>query len=611
MVGTDYRNADAESKFLDRESDIHGLFGIEVHARPLSGENLYLVGDEPINLEIAAALPVVPAKCPDPLFQNLFMRASCWVHAVGLNSVVRKDKSMQPIIDKKQEPAWRIRESWRLFIAQLREVSPARWAVVLIVFNTLLSLWYAAHLQLVPDEAYYWLWSVHPDWSYRDKGPVVAWMIYAGTWLFGSGELGVRWIGVLCGAGTSWQIFLLARRLFDERTALWCVVLALITPLFAIGSILITIDTFSVFFWAWGCNLFLDGLAENSRRDWLLLGLAVGLGFLSKFTNAMQFVSIALFALWYRPACPLLTRPWKNPGLIYSSLVFLLCCLPLLYWDYAHHWPHYVALHSRSGLDQGFQFRPGELLKYLVDQGMALSPLLFIGLLGALAGGFWLNRQSYAIRFLLSMTLPLIVTVLFFSLSVAGKGNWIAPGLVTGLILMVVIWRQWSSASRWLRAAALLGLSLALAETVVLHNTSWLSPVLKKDPLSRVKGWREMSREVLRQEMILHPDFIICNHYGVASELAFYLPEQPVKNIFTATSASMDNQFYFWPGYAGKIGYGTRAFYVTDDADHVNPVFYREFDKVSLAGDFTIKERGFAVRRVQIYLLQKGKVNEL
>ena len=30
-------------------------------------------------------------------------------------------------------------------------------------------------LDLAPDEAHYWDWSRHLDWSYYSKGPLVAW----------------------------------------------------------------------------------------------------------------------------------------------------------------------------------------------------------------------------------------------------------------------------------------------------------------------------------------------------------------------------------------------------------------------------------------------------
>ena len=53
-------------------------------------------------------------------------------------------------------------------------------AVALIVGSALLRLLYLAcncPLDLSPDEAHYWDWSRHLDWSYYSKGPGVAWLI--------------------------------------------------------------------------------------------------------------------------------------------------------------------------------------------------------------------------------------------------------------------------------------------------------------------------------------------------------------------------------------------------------------------------------------------------
>src|SRR5207248_1817565 len=41
-------------------------------------------------------------------------------------------------------------------------------------------------LDLAPDEAHYWDWSRHLDWSYYSKGPLVAWLIRASCELVGS-----------------------------------------------------------------------------------------------------------------------------------------------------------------------------------------------------------------------------------------------------------------------------------------------------------------------------------------------------------------------------------------------------------------------------------------
>ena len=48
----------------------------------------------------------------------------------------------------------------------------------------------AALLPLSADEAYYWLWSKHLAAGYLDHPPAIAWLIRAGTMLFGDTRVG-------------------------------------------------------------------------------------------------------------------------------------------------------------------------------------------------------------------------------------------------------------------------------------------------------------------------------------------------------------------------------------------------------------------------------------
>src|SRR5437879_13790086 len=103
----------------------------------------------------------------------------------------------------------------------LRQTSPVRLAVFLLFALTAYRFWFSTRLELVPDEAYYWLWSKHLAASYRDKGPAIAWIIALGTRMFGDSVFGIRFFAVLFSPGSSWLLFGLARRLHDQRSGPW------------------------------------------------------------------------------------------------------------------------------------------------------------------------------------------------------------------------------------------------------------------------------------------------------------------------------------------------------------------------------------------------------
>ena len=62
-------------------------------------------------------------------------------------------------------------------------------AALLILGATVAHLLYLGvncPLDLAPDEAHYWDWSRHLDWSYYSKGPLVAWLMRGSCELFGN-----------------------------------------------------------------------------------------------------------------------------------------------------------------------------------------------------------------------------------------------------------------------------------------------------------------------------------------------------------------------------------------------------------------------------------------
>src|SRR5688572_8004653 len=68
---------------------------------------------------------------------------------------------------------------------------------------------------LIPEEAYYWMYAQHPQLSYFDHPPMVAWAIWLGTAILGDTELGVRFVGQILMLGATGLMYLLGRMWFD------------------------------------------------------------------------------------------------------------------------------------------------------------------------------------------------------------------------------------------------------------------------------------------------------------------------------------------------------------------------------------------------------------
>jgi 4-amino-4-deoxy-L-arabinose transferase-like glycosyltransferase len=479
-----------------------------------------------------------------------------------------------------------------------------RTALILLASVTLFRLWYAAQLGLVCDETYYWMWSRHLAASYTDKGPAIALLIALGTWVFGDNPFGIRWLGVLLAAGTGWQIFRLARRLYGDRVALWSLVVACLLPLFAVGSVIMTIDTPSVFCWAWAVNVFWTALESGRTRHWIGLGLIIGAGFLAKFTNGVQLGCLFLFLLWSAPHRRFLVSR-QSVALVAA---FLVCTMPVIWWNMQVGWLHAAALHSRSGLENSFQIRPAQLLRFLGEEVGVISPLIALGMVIAAAGLLVTQQRDPRVRLLLSQFVPLYAIFTFFSLSTAGKGNWPAPALVTAVVLVVVFWQDLGQRRPAWRYAINTALGVAGVMTVAIHVVPFIylpptSPLAK--PLhglaKRSQGWEDLGAHVQKARDQYQPHLLIANHYSQASLVQFHLADHP--KIYQPTG--WHPQFALWGGYA--LAPGTRALFITDDItqnpDALGRPLKQEFKNRQLVDDFWTQYRGQNMTHLRIYLL--------
>ena len=421
-----------------------------------------------------------------------------------------------------------------------------RAAFALIGLGTAFHLVYSTHLELVGDEAYYWLWSRHPDICYLDKGPMIAWLIWLGTALFGQTVFGVRFLAVLFAGGTGVAMFLLARRLFSDRVAFWSIVLATVIPLFAVGATLMTIDTVYVFFWAWAALAFWRAKDRPRLGPWILTGALVGLGLLAKYTAAIELISFVAFCLWHRPSRAHLRRAtfWS---MVATALLFL---IPAIIWNFREHWPTSDWLLHRGGLDKSAALHPTFVFAFLGEQAGVISPLLFIGLLAFFfRPSFW-RKPKPASLYVALLFLPLFGMYLLLSCRYHGPPNWTAAAYVGGIVLLAAEWSELAARQRWARWASIAALALATLETVILLETRWLNLPHRLDPLDRARGSRNLASAVAREQQLHGARFVIADNYMTAALLAFYLPGQP--ETFVPITARPLNQMELWPNYDQK-----------------------------------------------------------
>src|SRR4029077_17950637 len=145
-----------------------------------------------------------------------------------------------------------------------------------------------------------------------------------------------------------------------------------------IGAFLMTIDPLSIFFWLAAMFAFWLALEQSPRFSWYwpATGLLIGLGFLCKYTNGLEFIFVVLVLAF----APRFRQEFARPGLYLLTGVFALCTVPPIVWNAQHAWITLRHLRSRGSLEQSFGFHPFELLAFLGDHSLAYSPLFFLAL---------------------------------------------------------------------------------------------------------------------------------------------------------------------------------------------------------------------------------------
>jgi 4-amino-4-deoxy-L-arabinose transferase-like glycosyltransferase len=451
-------------------------------------------------------------------------------------------------------------------------MSQRRLLFIFLGALTIFRLVYLTQFELTPDEAYYFQWSQHLDLSYYSKGPGVALAMRLATLVGGDTVFGIRFLSPLLALGTSLLMFGFARRLYGETVAIWTVFTMQLVPIFQAGSLLMTIDPLSVFFWMAALYTFWLALEKSPAFSawWPVTGVLIGCGFLAKYTNAMQLLSIFLVLVLtakYR-------RELHRGGFLSLLLVFALFTTPVIVWNSQHAWITLIHLRARGGLDTGPQFHPLEFLTFLGAHLVVYSPLIFGGFIVCLGWAWKKARAHFKPRFLLAFTLPLFVMYFALSFKKAGPPNWTAPASLSLIILAVPYWLEKAREARWARNYAVTALSIGAVLVVLLTDTDLIRGIglplpYEKDPTARLRGWQTAAEQVQKVREKYEAEhgekvFLIGDEYGTAAALGFYLPDPRRESpghppVYVPESAWPTDQFYFWPRYDGMVDYADAA----------------------------------------------------
>jgi len=433
------------------------------------------------------------------------------------------------------------------------------------------------------DEAYYFLYTQHLDWSYFDHPPAVAWTTGLGIWLTGTVSPFTMRLGAMSlFTGCLWLLYATGRHLFGESVGLLSCAIASLTPLFFLSFGTLTApDNALMFFWSLALYLCsreffpVDPKCYRPTKKLVWISLCVGLACLGKyhgFVLGLCLVGFCSTSHRYRQA---LGAKWLWLGV----LVFAVAVFPIFYWNAQHEWISFRFQlgdrFSEYDADPG-KFSVLALLGAIASQVGYLSPSIALPLwwvsLRALLRTLHLrtlhiplkgqtnqtklteleqlNREK--VNFLLWSGLPVAILFTLVGGYTHTFPAWPAPGLWSLTILLGLAAEKWSRrrVERWLKITGwVMGTLLLFALTHITLGTlqkpsdyAIFGGVVSAaaDPSTELIDAMQLRRLLSEspefRDAIATSSFILTREYWLSGYFAIAMP----KNVLSANALSTE-----------------------------------------------------------------------
>lgn len=378
-------------------------------------------------------------------------------------------------------------------------MNAAFWVILLALA---LRLVFAGTTGLGIDESYMVAASNHFAASYFDHPLASWWLELASRWAFGgTAPIIVRLPFVLLSGVSSWLVYRLTTRLYGERAAFWAVVAYSISPVFSL---------------AFGCWVLPDGPLDTALlaaayaltralgvpekpepRWWWAAGAFAGLALLSKYSAALVMAGAVVALLSDATSRKQLRRvaPWA------AGLLAVMMFLPVIYWNFTHHWQSF---HYQGGRAVGLRLHPFAPLSIWGGEALFVLPWLWLPMVALFLRALWrgpVERRGWLLAWLGFLPIVLFAVVGTWS-STRILYHWAAPGYLM-LMPMLGNWAaSWRPRLRNIVAAASAFLLAGAAMFLVAETRFDLLPGIVgmsapgKSPLLQGVDWDSLRGQI-------------------------------------------------------------------------------------------------------------------
>lgn len=462
---------------------------------------------------------------------------------------------------------------------------------------SLFRIYFILHgpVDVSPDEAHYWEWSRRLDLSYYSKGPMIAYLIAFSTWIFGDNPFGVRILAPACSFLSSFFVYKIGKKLFDEKTGYISGILFQLIPLFSTFGIIFTIDSPFILFWIVSIYLFLIAL-EGRKNYWLLLGVFIGFGLLTKYTMAFFYLCIFVYLLKKDENR---ISHFKNPMLYLCIVISFIVFSPVIIWNFQHDWVTLKHTAGQAHIYEGLKVSLKYFAEFIGSQLLVVTPLVFILGVYLLLKPSALNLQPNHRWLLISLSMPVFTFFLIKSIQGKVQANWAMPAYIPFLIILAHALIQ-----RVYKKLIISAILIAFIFSFINYALPYLNLPEKFDPSARLKGWKELGEKVseIKKEFEKKGKVVIfSDRYQISSELAFYTKGKPV--VYCINLGRRMNQYDLWQSINNELNdlsvvHGIYVVYGTKNEPE--PEVSSAFDGCT-SENFTVFKKGVKIRDYTIF----------
>lgn len=464
-----------------------------------------------------------------------------------------------------------------------------------LLLTTVLRIFLIPTFGLTDDEAHYWQYAQYLDYSYYDHPPMVGWIIYLFTKIFGNNLYGVRLPAVLCFSIASLYFYLLIKKLFSSKISFYSSVLLNFIPIFFIGSIITIPDAPLGMFWCMYMYYFYKFV--ETKNSWILYlcGILLGLTVLSKYNAIFLFISTMIVFLSSKEL-----RRWFLKKEFYAFLtIIFVTSLPVILWNITHNFVSFnYQLHH--GMGNKFNFSIITFLQNFGAQGLYLSPIVFLFLWYYIIT-CWNKEKNLNEKFLLTFSLPGII-----GFNLIGFSNQILPHWPTISYLPLVPSIMFYYKKNWQYQVSVISAFL-ITISVFIITMFGLIKIPKNlenaDTPDKLFGWDTAAKEMLNLKLKYQEEwFIITHKHYIAGQIRFSLSQFYPKNVNIPKVYCINDyldQYDFWNKDLCSLN-NKNAIFVTENRFPVEEILsqypfskYKLVSKVKYKRNFNWPTRTF------------------